>query len=811
MFGNYLKTSWRNLLKGRIYSVINLLGLSIGTAVVILLTLYVHDEWTFDRFHAKSDRIYRAWVKEHVQDQVFFNTVTPYILGESLRGNFPEIEHIVRFSNINTQIRKGNFTELEDLLVVESSLFDVFDFILIAGREEDVFTGLHNALITEEISRKYFGDPSAIGQTLTMQIGGSWTDFTVAGIMEKAPGNSSIQYDIIIPFENTKSYMSEGGRTSWTNVNVETFVLLSEQSHVKDVESKIAPFINAKVADIYQPGEYIVGLQPLTDIHLNREYPDGFLAVSDKRYPYILSGVAILILLLACINFTSLAIGRSISRAREVGVRKATGASRSQIMFQFWSEALVTSGVSILLGLGIAKTLLVPFNEMAGKQLSLSLNLLTIVSLAGLVVLTGLLAGMYPSFVLSGFSPVRTLRGAITKLGSDKHVLLRGLVGFQFLLSILLIICTIVMTKQLHFIQQKNLGFEKEQLIVLPYIRSGVRLGELLHEAKAILERLRPALQRDARFSNVAMASHTVGTPGWMRLGYTETTTEKFRQFYICAADAHLIPTLRLQMAEGRSFSDNAVAENNSVIVNETYAREFNVKAGDALQEPFQAYSVIGIVKDFNFESLHSTVQPLVMAIEPVPLVRAASDLNFGDYPNPKFLIRLRTDDIAGIIAQLRQVWLEVAPEQPFTYSFVDDNIQRQYDAEIRLSNVIGIATVLAIFIACMGLFGIATLTVSQRVKEIGVRKVLGASTVQLTRLLSGDFIRLVVIALVPASLIGWYFMNSWLQDFAFRIHIDWWVFILAGVISISIALMTVSLQSMRAASKSPVESLRNE
>jgi putative ABC transport system permease protein len=296
-----------------------------------------------------------------------------------------------------------------------------------------------------------------------------------------------------------------------------------------------------------------------------------------------------------------------------------------------------------------------------------------------------------------------------------------------------------------------------------------------------------------------------------MRLGYTETTTERLRQFYICAADAQLIPTLKLQMAEGRSFSDNAIAENTSVIINETYAREFNVKTGDALQEPFQAYSVIGIVTDFNFESLHSAVEPLVMAVEPVPLVRAASDLNFGDYPNPKFLIRLRTDDIAETIAQLRQVWLEVAPEQPFTYSFVDDNIQRQYDAEIRLSKVIGIATGLAIFIACMGLFGIATLTVSQRVKEIGVRKVLGASTVQLTRLLSGDFIRLVVIALVPASLIGWYFMNSWLQDFAFRIHIDWWVFVLAGVISISIALMTVSLQSMRAASKSPVESLRNE
>ncbi|HLF63496.1 MAG TPA: ABC transporter permease [Saprospiraceae bacterium] len=793
------------------YSIINLAGLSVGTAVVILLTLYVYDEWTFDRFHQKSDRIYRAWVKEHVSDQVFFNTVTPYILGEELQGNFPEIRHIVRYSTLNSQVKKGNFSEQEIVHIVEPEFFKVFDFNLLRGKAEDVLADVHNAVITEDIGKKYFGDPAVIGQTLTMQVAGQWTDFVVSGIIEKAPGNSSLQYDILIPFEIQKTAMSEGSRTSWTNVNVETFVLLDDNNNVKDLEAKIAPFIDSKVADIYKPGEYQMGLQPLTDIHLNKDFPEGFLTVSDARYPYILSGIAALILMLACINFTSLAVGRSISRAKEVGVRKATGASKQQIMMQFWSEAIMTSTAGALLGVLIAKASLGAFNTIADKQLELHWTPMHVMAIGSLALLTGLIAGAYPSLVLSGFSPVKTLRGAITKMGSDKHVLLRSLVGFQFLLSILLIICTIVMTQQLRFIQNKNLGFEQDQVVILPYARSGVRLSELYAEGQTTLGRLRHTLTGKTEFKDFALTTHAFGTPGWMNLGYTEQGTEKFRKFFVCGVDDRLVPMMQLQITEGRNFSSDAVADKQSVLVNEAYAREFNVKYGEPLQQPFQEYSVIGIVKDFNFESLHTTVQPLVMAVEPINLIRTASDLNYGDNPNPKLLIKVAGENLTATLSVLRQAWLEVAPEQPFNYVFLNENIDKQYRSEARLSKVISIASVLAVLIACLGLFGIVTLTVAQRTKEIGIRKVLGASTAQLASLLSNDFLKLVLLAVIPASPMAWYFMNGWLEDFAYRIEIEWWVFVLAGVAAVIVALLTVSFQSMKAALSNPVKSLRSE
>ena len=813
MFRNYITTALRNLRKGKIYSFINLAGLSIGTAVFILLALFVRDEWTFDKFHQNSDRTYRAWVKEHYNGELFFNTVTPYILGQELRDNFPEIEQVARYTTMNAQVKKGNFSESEQVHVVEPQFLKIFDFPLLRGKADQVLDGVHNIVVTKEMGQKYFGDPYPIGQTMTMQVGGEWTDFTVSGVVETAPGNSSIQYDLLIPFENTKTYMSERGMSSWTNVNVETYLLLNEAISSDELAAKVAPFVDEKVARSYKPGEYIVGFQPLTDIHLNNEYPLGFVQVSDGRYPYILGGVALLILALACINFTTLAVGRSVTRAKEVGVRKATGATRQQLMMQFWSEAIVTAGIAVVIGVLIAEAALPFFNSLADKQLAITFTPPMLLAGLGLIFLTGLFSGLYPALVLSGFSPIQTLRGAISKMGNDKHVVLRGLVGFQFVLSILLIICTMVMVQQMRFLQNKNLGYDKDQVVVVPYNRAGVGLIQLNKEGGQVTNLLRNELAGKAGILEVAQSMHTFGSPRWLSIGYTEEATDQFKSFFINGMDGYYLDVMGIQLKEGRNFSKEVGADSNAVIINEAYARTYGLEnpIGQPLQEPFQKFTVIGVTPDFNFESLHNEVQPLCMAIDPVSLLRIASDASSDDSPNPKISVKISGENIPTSLSILRMAWQKVAPEQPFAYTFLDESIGRQYRAESRLSQIIGLATGLAIFIACLGLFGIATLTIAQRLKEIGVRKVLGATTGDVVFLLNKNFTLMVVVATVIAVPLAWFAMNNWLDDFAYRIAISPWAMGLGGLVALLLTWLTVGWQTVRAAMGNPVESLRSE
>jgi len=811
MLSYYFKIAFRSLWKNKGFSALNLTGLSIGTAIVILLSLYVWDEWTFDRFHAKSDRIYRAWVKEHFRGNVFFNTVTPVILGQELRDNFPEVQQVARYYTVNTLAKKGNFSELEIVHTVEPSFFKVFDFKFIRGKSEQAFSDINSVLVTEEIGIKYFGDPYPMGQTLTLQTAGEWTHFTVTGVLEKAPGNSSIQYGIVIPFEQGKATLSKEALTSWTNVIVETYILLNEANNVKELEAKFAPLVDSRVASDYKPGEYKVGFQPLTDIHLNKDFPLGIAPVSDRRYPYILAGIALLILGLACINFTTLSVGRSVARAKEVGVRKATGATRWQLMAQFWNEAVLTAGLSVGLGLLLSRLALPFFNTLSDKQLAVDFSSKTLLLLAGLALVTGLVSGIYPALVLSGFKPALTLRGMVTKIGSDRHTVLRGLVGFQFMLSVLLIISTLVMLRQMNFLQNKNLGYDKEQIVVLPYERSGARLTEQWNEGKKVLDLLRQELNGKPGIRDLALSAHTFGTLGWMKLGYTEPATQKFRNFMFNGLDDRFLLMYNAALVSGRNFSGTNTADQKAVIVNEAYAQQFGVETGQQMPEPFREFQVIGVAKDFNYESLHTTVQPLVMALNPLGLIQAASDWNFNDVPTPKISIKIAGDQLPATLSTLRMAWQKVAPEQAFDYAFLDDNIDKLYRAESRLSQVVSIATGLAIFIACLGLFGIATLSIAQRTKEIGVRKVLGASVAGITGLLAKDFIKIVLASFLLAAPVAWWAMNAWLDDFAYRVAIQWWIFAIAGIGAVLIAFLTVSFQSVRAALANPVKSLRSE
>lgn len=812
MFQNYFKTAFRNLLKGGLYSFLNLAGMTIGTATAILLLLFVYDELSFDQFHQNSSRIYRAWAKEHYEGKVFFNTVTPFILGEELRDNFPEIQQVARYTTSNFLVKKGDFSEQEQVHLVEPEFLQMFDFQLLQGKEKEALKDLRQIVVTEEMGKKYFGDPYPIGQVLTLQMNGEWTDFTVSGVIEKAPGNSSIQYGLLIPFENTKTIFPDGARKSWTNVAVETYILLGQGQDVSKLEAIVAPFVDDKVADDYKPGEYQVGFQPLADIHLDNAFPLGLVPVSDGNYPRALAGVALLILLLAGINFTAISIGRSAGRAKEVGVRKATGASKGQLMAQFWGEAILTSAVSMVFAAILVELALPFFNTLADKRLVFDLSLQNVFACFVLVLVTGLLAGAYPAVVISGFSPVRSLRGLVTRMGSDKHLVLRGLVGFQFLLSILLLACTLVMAQQLRFLQNKNLGFDQEQVIVLPYSDSGLRLSELLAEGQRTTDRLQIELAGKPAFKAFTWSNHTFGTAGWIQLGYTDEKANVYREFFLNGIGRHFIPMMGIRLLEGYNPdpSRNA-ADARAVVVNETYAQAFGVQPGQPLPEPFQEYKVAGIAQDFNFESLHSNIRPLVMAPDPIGLIKAASDINSMDSPNPKISVKVSGDNLPAAISQLRQAWNKVAPEQAFNYTFLDENIDRQYRAERRFSQVVRYSTVLAIFIACLGLFGMATLGIAQRTKEIGVRKILGATTGDIIWLLSKNFTLLVGIAALLAIPLAWYFMSGWLEDFAYRISISPLTLGLAGLVALLFTWLIVGWQSARAALGRPVDALRTE
>ncbi|MCB0657182.1 MAG: ABC transporter permease [Saprospiraceae bacterium] len=813
MLRNYFLVAWRNLIKQRLYSGINLLGLTLGTAIVILLFSQVWDEWTFDRFHAKSDRIYRAWVKEHYKGDVFFNTVTPYILGPALKDGFPEIEEVVRYLTFPAQIKQGEFADGERIHVAEPGFLNVFDFPLKQGDPSRALSGIHNVVLTEKTAEKYFGQENAMGQNLQILVDGAWTNFTVSGVSENPPNTSSIQFDFLVPFELTKTIMSEGGRTSWTNVNVETYVLLNKDADIAEFEKKLGPFADAQVADIYQPGEYEIGLQPLTDIHLDDAFPEGIVSVSNARYPAILAIIAVLILLLAGINYTTLAVGRSLSRAKEVGIRKSTGAQRMQLMAQYWIESLLTSSIAVLAGFFLAKILLPGFNFLADKQLELHFDLKSGLFLAGLIAITGMLAGVYPALVVSGFKPLYALQGMAGHAKQNKYTTLKILVIGQFSLSILLIICTWTMFYQLRFMQNKDLGYSQDQVLIVPYSVSGMGLADQVEAGKGLCQRMASALEPGGKIKAVALSTHTFGTPGWGNIGYTDQETQKFRSFYLNGINDQFLPMMQIKLSEGHNFTGEEAGDKHSVIVNEAFVKEFGLKdpIGGPLQEPFQEYKVIGIVNDFNFESLHSAVHPLVLAADPVGMIRTASDVGFVDYPNPKLSFKISGGDINGALTQIENAWKEMVPDQVFSYSFMDDNIDRLYRADHRLGRILFLATLLAIFIACLGLFGITTLMISQRMKEIGVRKVLGASTGQILVLLNKPITYLILISSLVAIPLAWYLMNRWLNNFAFRIDPSTWIMIGAGLSAMALALLTVSWQSIKASLMNPIHSIRNE
>ena len=805
MIKNYLKVAMRYLLRNKGYTSINILGLAIGITCCILIMMFVRSEFSYDKFHSKSDRIYRAWVVEHYDDQDdIIDINTPLPLAGALQGSFGEVESTCRVFNLNSLVKTGGQSFNEDIRMVDSTFFKVFDFALLQGDRENPFPTSNSILLTENIAKKYFGKENAIGKNIELQLSNEKVLFSISGIVKAAPEESSIKFNALIPFSNSKYIFSARAMQAWFSISPETYVLLRENTDPGKLEKKLPSMVKQHLGEDYKEGGYIVSLQPITKIHLDTSLPAGIEPISNPKYSYILLTIGILILLVACINFITLSVGRSATRAMEVGVRKVLGAERQQLVRQFWGEAILLTVLSVIIGIGLTILLAQPFNQIVNRQLSVKFDLAFIGYCTLIIVVIGLIAGIYPAIILSGFKPVEVLKGKL-KLGNKTGLLRKTLITGQFVTSIAMIVCTIVIGGQLDFLQNKDLGYQKEQVIVVPTNKPRLRGMELA-------ELYRNELLKQPQVAGASVSLMSFSETPWINIGYSDDKNV-YRNFQFNAVDPYFLKTMGIQVTEGRDFSaDNPADYTSSMIVNEALVKQFGWKNAVGQKLPGRIeQQIIGVVKDFNYQSLHTKVEPLAMVVKPDTFFRRINDISFTSPLQPRISVRLKAGNLTANLNTLKQVWKDVAPDQEFEYRFLDETVAAQYRQEQRTATIVKIASALSIFIACMGLFGLATLTVVRRTREIGIRKVLGASVGSVVQLLSREFLVLVIIAALIAFPLGWWAMNKWLEDFAYRIHIAWWVFPVAGIAALVIALLTVSFQAIKAALANPVKSLRTE
>jgi putative ABC transport system permease protein len=816
MLKNYLKIALRSLWVTKAHSVINILGLSIGIACSILIVLFVKDEWTFDTFHSKADRIYRVWVKEDWgENQQFFNTVTPFALGPALKESFKEVEYQVRIHKMGTQVKVGQDQYSETLTFGGQNFFDVFDFPLLSG-SRDALKSQNGVVINNYWSKKYFGSANPIGKTISIQLGERFEDFEVKAVVETLPSNSSIRFYLMISDLNyPKLYNEQTLNSEWFNVTPETFVLLSEGVHANEFVQKLPAMLKTAIGEEdFVKSRYTAGLQPLTAIHLDTKFPAGLAEVNDPKYSYILAAIAILILAVACINFVTLSVGRSIKRAKEVGIRKVVGAERIQLIFQFIGEALIVTVISLVIGVIVSVLSLPLFNDLSGKKLVFEPNAFSILMAAFLVIIIGLVAGSYPAFVLSNFKPITILKGKILS-GNSKQGLRKVLVGIQLILSIFLISSTLIMRRQLSFLQNKNLGYDKEQLMVVQLnVPRGGRLVERVRTGFEKAEQFKAELSKTPEVVSVGASSHDFGYGGWTNIGYTDDKGT-YRTFNLNVIDYDYMNTLKMEFASGRNFSKDIPSDSRrGVIVNEALVREYGWSDAVGQELPgkkFGDHEIIGVVKDFNYESLYTKVTPLVIVIDPAIILQGAQNVNIGNTPVPKLMIRLQAGNLPTSIEKVRDVWNQLTGEEEFVFDFVDQALAQQYRNDMHLGKIVQIATLLAMAIGSLGLYALASLAMQNRVKEISIRKVMGASENSLLVLLSRDYVVLIALSLLISVPITFYLMDGWLQSFEYRINVGWDVFILAGGISMVIALLTISYHTIKTALTRPAETLKYE
>ncbi|NNF03766.1 MAG: FtsX-like permease family protein [Rhodothermales bacterium] len=811
MFRNYLKVAVRSLRRRLFYTGVNVGGLAVAVAAVVLIVLFIRDEMTFDQMHDDHDRIARiveTKIESDGAEQSSVHTIGP--LGPTMEQSLPEVTASLRMvsrwvvGRQTVQFGENRFYEGEYLLA-EENFFDFFDFPMLAGNQETALVEPRSVVLTESAARKYFGDVDPMGRLLSFERMG---DMTVTGLIEDPPGNSHLDFSMLLSFSTIME--NDGWRdwaANWESSSFITYLMLDEGATAVAAERKV-PAMLADQLDDEANNAVRVTVQPLSDIHFGSGWIefDRNRAPSDRMIILMFAAIALFILLIASINYTNMATAASLGRGKEVGLRKTVGAERGQLVRQFLSESVLTAFVALLAGLTLAWLALPVFNDIAAKNLTLSplANPWILPVVAGLVLVVGVLAGSYPAFILSSFDPVRVLKGADGRSGSSARIR-KGLVVVQFALSMALIVSSLVVYRQLDYIQEKRLGFNEEQLVVVD-INDG--------NSRANFAAMKDEFSRDADVLGVSVTSNVPGD--WKNITQIDIGAygagEAGRMpAYFLAVDEDFLKTFEVELVSGRNFSGESGADSMSVLLSETAARWLGVGVGDRVTVPGSSLfgrlsdsmfepTVIGITSDFHVRSLREEIDPVVMGFR-------AGPIDVIDY----FTIRLSGSDMPGTMAHLTSVGEAFDPRHPFEYNFLDARIQDFYDAEIRQGRIFGLATGLAIIIACLGLFGLAAYTTSRRTKEIGVRKVLGATVGQVVVLLSREIVALVGLAFFVAMPVAWWVMDGWLDRFAYRIDVGVGVLLTAGAIALTFGLLTVGYQAVRAALADPVDSLRYE
>lgn len=806
MFKNYIKTAWRSLKRNKIFSFINVFGLSVGLACCMLICAYVYSELNYDQYPAQAKQMYRVGLRSVENNGVSEYPMVDIAVGQGIKNMFPEVLETTRLTGRGPVFIKYNDRQFkeEHVQMIDANFLRLFSIPLIDGDDKACFTEPNSMVVTRAMANKYFGDQEAVGKSVTID----GKPYKVTGVIDKVPDDSHFHGDA---FLNLAPFVKNAKQT-WSNIGFFTYVVLDRNTNPKKLEAsfpemvrkfvvpEIAHDMGTSTAEASKSvNSFLFFLQPLSDIHLHSATKYELEPNGDIHYVYIFGALAAFILILACINFTNLSTASSARRSKEVGIRKVLGSEKGGLVSQFLTESVMLTFWALLLALGMVYLLLPLFNNLAGKHIDLGFFLSPKALLIELFTAfaVGILAGIYPAFFLSSFKIIAVLKGNSATKAEGKGVLRSGLIIFQFAVSTALIISTFVVYQQLHYMQNKKLGYDKDQMLV---INDAYTLGRNVDAFKN-------QLLRNPQVLNATISSSVPG-----KLTGVDGTQIDAKEFdekgghaeihtNIYHIDESYVPTLGLQVIKGRNFYQSFPRDSMSVVVNEALIKGLgwgntNPIGKTIVRSARTQYTVVGVVKDFHYASARQKIAPLMLL----------SGHNTGSV-----ILKIKTGDVKSLIANIKTEWDNFRPEAPFSYSFLDEQYASLYASEQQTGKIFTVFSCIALIIASLGLFGLAAFMIRLRVKEIGIRKVLGASTGSITVMLSKEFLRLIVIASIISFPVTWFAMNKWLQDFAYRISIQWWVFILAGGIALLVAGITISFQSVKAALANPVKSLRSE
>lgn len=792
MWKNYLIIGWRSLLRSKVFSFINIGGLALGLTCCILILLYVKDEKSFDRFQVNGKDLYRIKVTMVSPGDSMTIASTNAIHGPTFKDGIPEIREVIRTQTQPFVIKKGEDLLSANVLFADPRFFEVFSLPLLYGDPGTVLSDIGSIVLSEEMAENYFGTNEAVGQVIELKVNDDFEQFIVSGVVKTIPQNSTIQFDSMISFEwqEAKGWTND----EWLGFYMNTFVLLNGRADHTQVGSKMDQIfkVNATQEIKDSPGfdrKVSFSLQPFLDIHLDNGMDNdrnGITKSSNPIYSYILGGIGLFILIIACINFVNLAVARSLKRAKEIGIRKVIGGLRRQLIFQFMTESFLLTFIAFLIAVLFTQFALPTFNVLSNKELSLSylMDYELILIFFALFLVTGLVAGFYPALVLSGFSPSKSLQKRAKLL--QQNFLTKGLVVFQFTLSICLVVGTILIFSQFNFLTSIDLGYNDDNLMKLNGFRGNYSGREAMKQELLSMSEIS------------AVAGYNGNYNGTMA-----KVNEENVEFGYIGVDDDFLETLEIDLLEGRNFSSEFSTDpEESIIVNEAFLKQVGWNEGVGKEVDFEwknkKMKVIGVVNDYHFASLKEEIKPLVLTQDP-------------KYGLQSLFIKLNGGNTSETVKKIEAVFRKNVSFMPFDYSFEQENNMKRYEREARWKQMITAGAMLSIFVSCIGLFGLAAFNAESREKEVGVRKVMGASVSSIVRLLSTDFVKLILVAVVMAFPISYYAGSVWLQEFAYQVPIEWWFFGIAGVFAISVAMLTVGIESFKAALRNPVETLKNE